>query len=155
MISYHLEPFSEHHIIDSNSTAHQDPRSIEAGEIAFKRYPQLISQDNLPFVRSSSGQRVVDSATNWTAGTLILIFVEFVVNIGQGSPLRVATCTIRHCPSFSPKKWAFKSLPAKRRANEFHSLTTRSMTPCVPTPAHPTPKPTHGMRSMLHPSLNV
>ncbi|KIM38767.1 hypothetical protein M413DRAFT_241634 [Hebeloma cylindrosporum] len=43
-------------------------QSTEAGEITFKRYQQLISQDNLPFVRSSSGQRVVDSATNWTAG---------------------------------------------------------------------------------------
>jgi len=59
---------------------------------------------------------------NWTAGMLLLIFLGFVVNIGQGSPLRVATCTIRHCPSFSLKMWVFKSLPAKRRANEISHI---------------------------------
>jgi hypothetical protein len=75
IIWYHLEPFSEHHIIWFESYRwYQNPSSAEAGEVTFKRYPQLISQDNLPFVRSSSGQRVVDSATNWTSGTLFLIF---------------------------------------------------------------------------------
>ncbi|KAH8827733.1 histidine phosphatase superfamily [Flagelloscypha sp. PMI_526] len=42
--------------------------SRHAGEIAFERYPQLVSAENLPFVRSSSGERCVLSATNWTAG---------------------------------------------------------------------------------------
>ncbi|KAJ6575775.1 acid phosphatase [Mycena vulgaris] len=45
--------------------AHQ---SFEAGEVAYERYSDLIRPGNLPFVRSSSGARVVDSATNWTAG---------------------------------------------------------------------------------------
>ncbi|KAJ7153117.1 acid phosphatase [Mycena crocata] len=43
-------------------------QSFESGGLAFKRYRDLISAGNLPFVRSSSGARVVDSATNWTAG---------------------------------------------------------------------------------------
>lgn len=42
--------------------------SFDAGEQAFLRYAYLITSDNLPFVRASSSQRVVDSATNWTAG---------------------------------------------------------------------------------------
>ncbi|KAF7327124.1 Phosphoglycerate mutase-like protein [Mycena kentingensis (nom. inval.)] len=40
----------------------------QSGELAYKRYRHLIAEGNLPFVRASSGQRVVDSATNWTAG---------------------------------------------------------------------------------------
>ncbi|KDR84436.1 hypothetical protein GALMADRAFT_54583 [Galerina marginata CBS 339.88] len=43
-------------------------QSEEAGKEAFKRYSRLVSRGNLPFVRSSGGTRVVDSATNWTAG---------------------------------------------------------------------------------------
>ncbi|KAI0941112.1 hypothetical protein AcV7_002758 [Taiwanofungus camphoratus] len=42
--------------------------SYEAGEQAFWRYADLMSEEKLPFVRASSKQRVVDSATNWTAG---------------------------------------------------------------------------------------
>ncbi|KAI0941138.1 hypothetical protein AcV7_002782 [Taiwanofungus camphoratus] len=42
--------------------------SYEAGEQAFWRYADLISKEKLPFVRALSKQRVVDSATNWTAG---------------------------------------------------------------------------------------
>ncbi|KAI0941128.1 hypothetical protein AcV7_002773 [Taiwanofungus camphoratus] len=42
--------------------------SYDAGEQAFWRYADLMSEDKLPFVRASSKQRVVDSATNWTAG---------------------------------------------------------------------------------------
>ncbi|KAI0940316.1 hypothetical protein AcV5_001458 [Taiwanofungus camphoratus] len=44
--------------------------SYEAGEQAFWRYADLMSEDKLPFVRASSKQRVVDSATNWTAGRI-------------------------------------------------------------------------------------
>ena len=43
-------------------------RSNAAGQEAFHRYSALISGDALPFVRASSSSRVVDSATNWTAG---------------------------------------------------------------------------------------
>jgi len=45
-------------------------RSYQAGQAAFLRYRRLVSPTNLPFVRASSGQRVIDSATNWTAGKL-------------------------------------------------------------------------------------
>ncbi|KAI0941126.1 hypothetical protein AcV7_002771 [Taiwanofungus camphoratus] len=44
--------------------------SYDAGEQAFWRYADLISEEKLPFVRASSKQRVVDSATNWTAGRI-------------------------------------------------------------------------------------
>ncbi|KAJ6531284.1 phytase [Mycena capillaripes] len=43
-------------------------QSYEAGFKVFERYANLVDADNLPFVRASSGARVVESATNWTAG---------------------------------------------------------------------------------------
>ncbi|KAJ7149354.1 phytase [Mycena filopes] len=43
-------------------------QSFEAGSTVFERYAHLVTVDNLPFVRASSGERVVDSANNWTAG---------------------------------------------------------------------------------------
>ncbi|KAJ7172078.1 phytase [Mycena filopes] len=43
-------------------------QSSEAGSAVFERYARLVTTDNLPFVRASSGERVVDSANNWTAG---------------------------------------------------------------------------------------
>ncbi|TBU45166.1 phytase [Dichomitus squalens] len=43
-------------------------QSFQAGEQAFERYAWLLSEANQPFVRASSAPRVVDSATNWTAG---------------------------------------------------------------------------------------
>ncbi|KAI0355437.1 phytase [Trametes cingulata] len=43
-------------------------QSFDAGKQAFERYASLISADHLPFVRASSSDRVVASATNWTAG---------------------------------------------------------------------------------------
>ncbi|KAF8178032.1 phytase [Pholiota molesta] len=43
-------------------------QSRESGREAYERYSNLISHGNLPFVRASSGVRVVDSATNWTLG---------------------------------------------------------------------------------------
>ncbi|KAF8205775.1 acid phosphatase [Mycena galopus ATCC 62051] len=43
-------------------------QSYEAGATVFERYTNLVDADNLPFVRASSGVRVVDSANNWTAG---------------------------------------------------------------------------------------
>jgi len=39
-----------------------------AGKVYYDRYSDLVSLDNLPFVRASSSSRVVQSATNWTAG---------------------------------------------------------------------------------------
>lgn len=43
-------------------------RAFDSGIEAYERYSTLISQSNLPFVRASDGTRVVESATNWTAG---------------------------------------------------------------------------------------
>ena len=43
-------------------------RSFDAGQLAFVRYKALIDKDKLPFVRSDNSERVVASATNWTAG---------------------------------------------------------------------------------------
>ncbi|CAL1699910.1 unnamed protein product [Somion occarium] len=43
-------------------------QSFDAGREAFERYSQLVSLDNLPFVRASSSERVVFSAMNWTQG---------------------------------------------------------------------------------------
>ncbi|KAJ7681800.1 histidine phosphatase superfamily [Mycena rosella] len=43
-------------------------QSYEAGARVFERYANLVDADNIPFVRASSGTRVVDSANNWTAG---------------------------------------------------------------------------------------
>ncbi|KAJ7632979.1 phytase [Roridomyces roridus] len=43
-------------------------QSSDAGAITFKRYAHLFDANNIPFVRASSGTRVVDSATNWTEG---------------------------------------------------------------------------------------
>lgn len=44
------------------------PRSFDAGQEVFARYSKLVSSDNLPFIRSDGSDRVVDTATNWTAG---------------------------------------------------------------------------------------
>ncbi|KAI9446252.1 phytase [Lactarius indigo] len=43
-------------------------QSFDAGITAFHRYAHIVSNDNPPFVRAASSTRVVDSATNWTAG---------------------------------------------------------------------------------------
>ncbi|KAJ7112415.1 acid phosphatase [Mycena crocata] len=43
-------------------------QAYEAGALVFERYRNLVDADHLPFVRASSGARVVQSATNWTAG---------------------------------------------------------------------------------------
>lgn len=48
-------------------------RSEESGSEAYKRYSGIISPENPPFVRASSGVRVVESATNWTGGMSPLI----------------------------------------------------------------------------------
>ncbi|RPD81346.1 phytase [Lentinus tigrinus ALCF2SS1-7] len=42
-------------------------QSYEAGRVAFERYSWILKGQE-PFVRASSGPRVVDSASNWTAG---------------------------------------------------------------------------------------
>ncbi|KAF8523954.1 phytase [Hysterangium stoloniferum] len=43
-------------------------QGFDSGQEAFHRYTELISDDHLPFVRASDGDRVVLTATNWSAG---------------------------------------------------------------------------------------
>jgi hypothetical protein len=43
-------------------------QSYDSGAEVYERYPDLVTRNNMPFVRASSGQRVVESANNWTAG---------------------------------------------------------------------------------------
>ncbi|THU97247.1 phytase [Dendrothele bispora CBS 962.96] len=52
-------------------------QSSEAGSKAFERYEHLVSEDNLPFVRSDNSERVVLSAINWTQGFSIASHFEF------------------------------------------------------------------------------
>ncbi|KIJ13340.1 hypothetical protein PAXINDRAFT_170615 [Paxillus involutus ATCC 200175] len=42
--------------------------AFESGSEHYMRYKHLITSDQLPFVRASGGQRVIDSAANWTTG---------------------------------------------------------------------------------------
>lgn len=44
-------------------------RSFDAGQVAFARYSDLVQSNNqVPFVRTTSSARVVQSAENWSAG---------------------------------------------------------------------------------------
>ncbi|KAL0960773.1 hypothetical protein HGRIS_005794 [Hohenbuehelia grisea] len=43
-------------------------QSSQSGQEAFKRYSSIVKKDNVPFVRAASSERVVLTATNWTAG---------------------------------------------------------------------------------------
>ncbi|KAJ3570644.1 hypothetical protein NP233_g4261 [Leucocoprinus birnbaumii] len=43
-------------------------QSYTAGQSAYIRYLDLFNDKNIPFVRASGSERVIDSATNWTAG---------------------------------------------------------------------------------------
>ncbi|KAL1717371.1 histidine phosphatase superfamily [Schizophyllum commune] len=43
-------------------------QSYEAGEEVYERYSDLVSNGSIPFVRASGSERVIDTATNWTAG---------------------------------------------------------------------------------------
>ncbi|KAI0053859.1 acid phosphatase [Auriscalpium vulgare] len=43
-------------------------QSYAAGSAAFDRYSHLVGKENVPFIRTAGSTRVVDSASNWTAG---------------------------------------------------------------------------------------
>ncbi|KAI0273416.1 phosphoglycerate mutase-like protein [Gloeopeniophorella convolvens] len=43
-------------------------QSYESGHVTFDRYAPILADGNPPFVRTADSTRVVDSATNWTAG---------------------------------------------------------------------------------------
>ncbi|KIY44902.1 acid phosphatase [Fistulina hepatica ATCC 64428] len=46
-------------------------QSYFAGRETYSRYWHLIGEDNVPFIRASDSQRVIDSATNWSAGMCV------------------------------------------------------------------------------------
>lgn len=61
---------------EEREDADDEARSHNLGDKAFKRYSALVDgsdEVHVPFVRASGAARVVDSATNWTAGKLIVV----------------------------------------------------------------------------------
>lgn len=62
---------------DSN----QANRSKKLGFFDFERYPSLVNEHKLPFVRASGAPRVIDSAWNWTAGMALLLAICFYTYI--------------------------------------------------------------------------
>ena len=58
-------------------------QSFEAGEIAFKRYSNLVTPTEVPFVRAAGAPRVISTATNWT--------------VGEYWPLRFTTVSLTAC----------------------------------------------------------
>ncbi|KAI0028509.1 phytase [Vararia minispora EC-137] len=66
-------------------------QSEEAGSELYLRYSSLVNETNLPFVRAADATRVVDSATNWTAGV-------FAASKGRVDPiLNVAISESGNC----------------------------------------------------------
>jgi hypothetical protein len=55
-------------ILEVTQIAFESLRSFLAGALQFERYRDIVGSENLPFVRASSSKRVIESATNWTAG---------------------------------------------------------------------------------------
>ncbi|KAH8106453.1 phosphoglycerate mutase-like protein [Phellopilus nigrolimitatus] len=73
-VSHYMNPhfsFLKNYIYD---LGHEDlvpfgaAQSYDSGQLDYSRYSDLVNKTNLPFVRASSSKRVVQSATNWTAG---------------------------------------------------------------------------------------
>jgi hypothetical protein len=58
-------------------------RSYIAGQEVYGRYSHLVKPKNLPFVRASGSERVIDSATNWTAGESYVMITPFLVSDHQ------------------------------------------------------------------------
>jgi len=71
MIKYRLVLLSASGIMEINCASikiYFNSRSERAGRDAYARYADLVSEGNVPFVRSSGGTRVVAAAYNWTHG---------------------------------------------------------------------------------------
>jgi Histidine phosphatase superfamily (branch 2) len=67
-----------------------ETRAQQAGKVYYERYSDLVGVNNLPFVRASSSERVVRSATNWTAG---MLYVASMCHLN----LTAALCRIFNC----------------------------------------------------------
>ncbi|KAF5376193.1 hypothetical protein D9757_009309 [Collybiopsis confluens] len=46
-------------------------QSLASGAETYHRYKSIVDEDNIPFVRATSSDRVVKSATNWTYGKFL------------------------------------------------------------------------------------
>ncbi|PIL34832.1 hypothetical protein GSI_02619 [Ganoderma sinense ZZ0214-1] len=58
----------EYDLDADNLTPFGAAQTFESGQLAFTRYRHLVDDGNVPFVRASGAQRVVDSAGNWSVG---------------------------------------------------------------------------------------
>ena len=63
-------PVRPYSLVGSCRTEGRD-RSAETGAEMYRRYRNLFNETSVPFVRAASAVRVVDSATNWTAGRFV------------------------------------------------------------------------------------
>ncbi|KAH7887292.1 histidine phosphatase superfamily [Phlebopus sp. FC_14] len=81
-----------------------EKEAFEAGSEHYLRYRHLITADDVPFVRASGSDRVVYSATNWTAGFasasghVYSPKVAVIIPEGHGSNNTLDEST---CPNFS------------------------------------------------------
>lgn len=50
-------------------------RSKQRGEADFVRYENLFRAGEVPFVRASGSQRVIDSSANWTSGKTVVCLI--------------------------------------------------------------------------------
>lgn len=125
-------------------------RSLDAGKSHFTRYSNLVSHKQLPFVRASSSERVVLSATNWTAGMFV------IKPYGDGSDIYEGFSIASHHvykPSLSVilSEEVFR---AKFRLTTFIYLcvssTTHSMTISAPMQADQMFRPQPGCRHTDH-----
>lgn len=57
-------------------------RSWTSGAVAYTRYKTLIDDKNMPFIRASLSERVVESALNWSEGQLIFQLFDRSLNGG-------------------------------------------------------------------------
>ncbi|TFK51816.1 acid phosphatase [Heliocybe sulcata] len=75
-------------------------QSFQAGSEMYERYGDLVSKNDLPFVRAAGQERVVDTARNWTNGFTTASRYEYQPQISVIIP-EDGNCTlqINQCPS--------------------------------------------------------
>ncbi|KAI0006199.1 histidine phosphatase superfamily [Russula compacta] len=100
-------------------------QSFEAGTVALERYRQIVTGDNVPFVRAAGQQRVVDSAGNWTAGfrtasgNQIKAKVDLVLSETGNITLDDTMCPNAGGGNGESERWLKEFAPSiKKRLNE-------------------------------------
>ncbi|KZT27915.1 acid phosphatase [Neolentinus lepideus HHB14362 ss-1] len=100
-------------------------QSFQSGIDIFDRYSRLVSKGNLPFVRASGQDRVVDTARNWTAGFATASRYEYEPHISVIIPEdKNDTLQINQCPSapsYHPYTETWRDIfipPIKHRLNK-------------------------------------